>query len=320
MNTTELTLEILKKCPNGISGETIAEELGLSRNAVWKAIGELRANGFTVEASSGRGYLLKGEKYITVPLLEKYLNMKHPLYTYRSASSTNDLAKAGAEAGAEEGSVFIADSQTSGRGRTGKSFYSPDGTGIYMTIVLRPKMAATEALKITTCAAVAVADAIFEVTGKRLGIKWVNDLFCDNKKVCGILTEASFNMETGGLNYALLGIGIDVFAPKDGFGELSDIAGALYPYSDNTAELRCRIAGAVCNKFFEYYNDMEAGELFEKYRSRLFILGKKITVIKGAEKHAATVLGLEKDYKLIVRYQNGEVESLSSGEISIIPD
>lgn len=318
--TSALTLEILQKSPDGISGEKIAEKLGVSRNAVWKAITELRSEGFSIEASSGRGYRLTGERYMTAEGVCKYLKSNLQVQVFRSVSSTNDLAKAAAESGADEGSVYIAETQFSGRGRTGRSFYSPEGTGIYMSIVLRPKMEAAEALSITTCAAVATADAIYEVTGKEVGIKWVNDLFCDSKKISGILTEAAFDMETGGLSYAVLGIGIDVFAPKDGFGDLDNIAGALYPYSDNSAELRCRLAAAVCDRFFYCYSNMDSKDLFERYRKRLFVIGKSVTVIRGGERRSATVLGLENDYKLTVKYLNGDVESLSSGEISIIPE
>lgn len=302
------------------SGQQIAAKLGVSRNAVWKAIGELRDEGFLIEGTSGRGYKLCGEKYMSESLMRKYLKRELPITLLKSTASTSDLAKAAAEDGAPEGSVFIAETQLSGRGRTGKSFYSPPGTGIYMSMVLRPSMPATEALKITTCAAVAVSEAIEEVTGKRASIKWVNDLFYNNLKICGILTEASFNMENGGLNYAVLGIGINVLAPKDGFGELSHIAGALMPYSENAGEIRSRLAAAICDTFLKKYTQMNSTELFEGYRRRLFVYGKKVSVINGANIRSATVLGIEKDYKLIVRYENGEVESLSSGEISIIPE
>jgi BirA family biotin operon repressor/biotin-[acetyl-CoA-carboxylase] ligase len=320
VTSADLIHEILKVNPDGISGERIAETLGISRNAVWKAIEELRRRGAIIDGASGRGYRLTGERFISEPLMRKYLGASVPLHVYESITSTNDIAKSEAENGAVEGSLYIAESQSAGKGRTGKSFWSPSGTGIYMSIVLRPSIPASEALMITTCAAVAVSEALEELTGKGMSIKWVNDIFYEKKKICGILTEASFNMETGGLNYAVLGIGVDLFAPKDGFGELSSVAGSLYPYRENTGDIRSQTAAAIYEKFFMHYRSNDADYLFANYRQRLFILGRQIGVLRQGKVRSAVVLGIEKNYNLIVRYENGDVESLSSGEISIIPE
>ncbi len=320
MTTSEGVLTLLKSNSSGISGEKIASVLNVSRNAVWKAIEELREKGYIIEAASGRGYKLIACRFMNLGTLQECFPKGVDITFYDSVDSTNDRAKQSAEKGCAEGSVFIAEMQTKGKGRTGKSFYSPDGTGIYMSIVLRPSMPAGEALKITTCAAVAVSEAVEKLCDKHLGVKWVNDLFLGSKKVCGILTEASFNMESGGLNYAVLGIGVDVFEPKDGFGELADIAGALYPFRENTGDIRCRLAAEIYGRFFDLYASMGSDELFEKYRRRLFILGRRISVLRSGSVRPAVVLGIEKNYNLIVRYESGEVESLSSGEISIIPE
>ena len=320
MTTSEGVLTLLKTNSSGISGEKIASVLNVSRNAVWKAIEELRVKGYIIEAASGRGYKLTACRFMNLGTLQECFPKGVDITFYDSVDSTNDRAKQSAEKGCAEGSVFIAETQTRGKGRIGKSFYSPEGSGIYMSIVLRPKMPAAEALKITTCAAVAVSEAIESVTDQKVGIKWVNDLFIGKKKICGILTEASFNMENGGLDYAVLGIGVDVFSPRDGFGELDSIAGAIFPFTENTGELRCRLAAEIYERFFDLYAYMGNDELFEKYRRRLFIIGRRISVLRSGSVKPAVVLGIEKNYNLIVRYENGEVESLSSGEISIIPE
>ena len=312
--------DVLRNTDDYVSGEKLAASLGVSRTAVWKVIKELRENGFVIDASTWLGYKLLSEKYLDADAIKKYL--KHSYIdpqVYRSVSSTNTLAKAAAENGAAEGTLLLADSQSAGRGRVGKSFYSPGGSGLYMSMILRPQMSASDALRITACAAVSTAEAIEEVTGVSTGIKWVNDLFVGNKKVCGILTEASFNMESGGLDYAVLGIGINVFEPERGFGELSNIAGSLFQSTVCSSDIKCRIAAAVMDRFFERYESLSDDLLLREYRERLFILGKKIYVLRHGISLEAVVLDIDSAFRLLVQYANGEREYLSSGEISIIP-
>lgn len=312
---------ILRDSGEYVSGESIAAKLNVSRTAVWKAIAELRENGFDIEASTKRGYKLCCERYLDADEIKKYLRHRGVIpRVYRSVDSTNTLAKAEAERGVGEGLLILADSQTAGRGRIGKSFYSPDGTGLYMSLLLRPSLAAKDALRITACAAVSTAEAIEEVTGVCASIKWVNDLFFNNKKVCGILTEGSFNLESGGLDYAVLGIGINVFESEGGFGELSSIAGALLPRGELSADLKCRLAAAVCDRFFDRYESIQSDELVRAYRNRLFILGRGVWVLKNGERLKATAIDVDSEFRLCVKYEDGTSEYLSSGEISIIPE
>lgn len=319
-SSAKIVAEMLRADGGYVSGEKLAESLGLSRTAVWKMIKELRAEGFKIEASTKRGYKLTGEKYLNEELIKKYLRRSEIIpQVYRSIVSTNTVAKAMAEDGCPEGTLLLADHQSGGRGRIGKQFFSPDGVGLYMSLVLRPKMSASDALRITACAAVSTAEAIEEVTGITMGIKWVNDLFMGNKKVCGILTEASFNIENGGLDYAVLGIGINVFDPKGGFGELSNIAGALLPYTDDTCDLRCQLAAAVADRFFDRYENLSNEELLADYRKWLFILGKQIHVLRNGDMIPATAINVDERFRLEVEYADGRTDMLDSGEISIIP-
>ena len=215
--------EVLKELENNkgdyISGGQLADNLGVSRNSVWKAIKALEKSGYEINAIPNKGYCL-AEKNDILSSYSIKQHLKNPhldISVFSSVTSTNTILKEMAEQGAKEGTVIIAEEQTAGRGRTGKQFYSPKGTGIYISILLRPDIPAEESLFLTTSAAVATARAIEDVSDKRALIKWVNDIYLEDKKACGILTEGAFNVETGKLDYAIVGIGINVCIPDGGF-------------------------------------------------------------------------------------------------------
>ncbi len=230
--------------------------------------------------------------------------------------STNSLLKELAKQGAREGTVIIADSQTGGRGRYDRKFHSPKGCGIYMSILLKPTLPATDSVLITAAAATAVSEAVLKVSGKTTQIKWVNDLLLDNKKICGILTEGSLNTETGGFNWAVLGIGINVYEPQEGYhSEIKSIAGAVTDKKEES--LRNRLAAEIINCFYKYYKNLESREFLKDYRLKSCVLGKKITVIKNNSSPEALALEIDNNCRLLVEYENGEKEYLSSGEISI---
>ena len=216
-----------------LSGEQLASSLGVSRNAVWKAIQKLEEAGHKIRAVPKRGYTLAPESdVLTVQSVSRFLDTDMSVYlqVQTEVTSTNTLLKAQAEQGAPEGTVLIAESQTAGKGRLGRHFTSPPGTGIYFSLLLRPHCTAEKSLFITTTAAVAVCEAIEQVTGLNPQIKWVNDVYLNEKKVCGILTEASVDFENGGLNWAVLGIGINIAVPEDGFPEeIRSISLSAYP-------------------------------------------------------------------------------------------
>ncbi len=311
--------ELMNKRGQFLSGEQLAAELSVSRSAIWKAIGQLRSEGYPIEAATNRGYRLTGGDVLSREGIHRYL--KDPdldVHVYGSVGSTNTLLKAWAEDGCSEGTVAVAEEQSAGRGRRGRSFYSPKGTGIYLSILLRPEGTAEAALPITTTAAVAVAETIEEFSGKAAQIKWVNDVCLDGKKVCGILTEASVDVESGGLHYAIVGIGINALRPADGFPkELQDVAGAVFDTCDRP-DLRCRLAAALLDRFFVHYRALGSDECFEAYRRRCLVLGKRVTVFAGgAAAGEAEVLELERDYSLRVRYDDGQIASLNSGEVSV---
>lgn len=301
------------------SGAEIAQQLGVSRNAVWKAVRQLQSEGHGIDGVTNRGYSLRPDSgVVTEPGIRKYLRHRELSITvYPTVSSTNTLLKKAAEEGAPEGTVFVAEEQTAGRGRMGRSFYSPSGTGIYFSILLRPKLRASDSLLITTGAAVACAQALEEVSGAGTQIKWVNDIYAAGKKVCGILTEASMDLESGGVHYAVLGIGVNLLQPQGGFPEdIRDKAGALFS-RDQDGDIRCRIVAAVLDRFLEFYDHLAEKPFLEEYRRRSLLTGAAVDVIRGDTVTPATVEGIDEDFALIVRYADGRVEHLGSGDVSV---
>lgn len=221
-----------------VSGAQLARELGVTRNSVWKAVNALRREGYHIDATTNRGYALSHEDdLLSASGIRRFLPADAPLFpTVRKClDSTNAEALRRAVDGAPEGTVIVAEEQTAGRGRRGRSFFSPAGTGIYLSILVRPALAAERAHLLTCSAAVAVAEAIEACAGVDASIKWVNDVYCRGKKVAGILTEGSFDLEGGVLQHAVVGIGVNVRPPHAGFpAEIAERAGAVLPASDAT--------------------------------------------------------------------------------------
>ncbi len=235
---------------------------------------------------------------------------------FESCNSTNTLAKEYAENGAPEKTVIIAQEQSAGRGRMGRSFFSPDKTGLYMSIVLRPQIKAQKALEITTAAAVAASRVIERVSNSDIKIKWVNDIYADMKKVCGILTEASIGAD-GNLNYAVLGIGVNLFAPDGGFpDDIRELAGSVYNCGYDEA-VKAEFTAMLIDEFFALYPFVGENSFVDEYKSRSLIPGLNIYVISGEKKIPATALEICDDYSLLVELADGSRRVLNSGDVSI---
>ena len=236
---------------------------------------------------------------------------------FDTIDSTNTAAKKYAIEGLEEGLVVISSHQTAGRGRMGRRFSSPDNTGIYMSILLKPQINPENTVLITTAAAVAVSKAIEKLSGKKTDIKWVNDILIDSKKVCGILTEGQINPSGKGIDFAILGIGINVYSPENGFDEdIKDIAGFIFEQENEN--LKSKLIAEILNNFSFYYNNILEKEYFDYYKSHCFVIGKEVFVLKnGKTELDGTVLDLDKDFRLSVKLKNGEEKYISSGEISV---
>lgn len=306
------------------SGEELAARLAVSRTAVWKAVNSLRKEGYEIQAVQNKGYSLSvSTDILSIQGVEKYLNPEHSyieLEILTDIGSTNDYLREKAAQGKGEGYAVVAGAQTRGKGRTGRSFYSPADTGIYLSLLLRPKdCGPAQAVKFTTMAAVAACEAIEKVSHRSPQIKWVNDIYIDGKKVSGILTEASVSLENGSLEYVLLGIGINVYPPEKGFPqELRETAGSVF--QERKSDGKNQLAAGFLNRLMDIYTKEEIGEYAEEYRKRSMVLGKRIQILTSEGEKGARALEIDKDCRLLVEYEDGNRELLRAGEIRIRPE
>ena len=240
------------------------------------------------------------------------------LLWYDRIDSTNTRAQELARQGAAHGTVLIADHQTGGRGRRGRSFHSPAGVGIYMSVILRPNCAPQVLMHLTCAAAVALCDAVEAATSIRPGIKWTNDLVCGSKKIAGVLTELGFN-SSGNVDYAVIGIGINCCQQKDDFPEdIRNIAASLASVTDKSVD-RAKIAAAMLDALYRMDQNLLTGkvEILERYRTDCITLGKEICVVRGDHIRHGIALDIDCDGALLVRYADGTTETINSGEVSI---
>ena len=278
-----------------ISGEQLAQTLGVSRAAIHKAAAALTTQGYTLEAAPRRGYRLLGGDPFCADAVGEY---PAPVYVHERLDSSNQTAKRLALAGAPHGTLVLAGQQSAGRGRMGRRFESPAGKGIYLSLVLRVPVPASEALGVTVGAAVAVARAVQKLCGIELGIKWVNDLYYQGKKVCGILTEAGTSVESGLLEWLVVGIGLNLTTTPAAPVGRAALAGAI-----------ARELLALCPAF----------DCLDEYRSRCFVPGHWVTVCTAAETYAARAIAIDDNGALLVEREGGRRAALQHGEVSIRP-
>lgn len=300
-----------------VSGTALAKELGVSRNAIWKWINNLRENGYDIE-STKKGYILSesNDQFSKSGILAEVKRENISLEFFDSIDSTNLYAMSMAERSVQPFSVVVANEQTAGMGRNGRKFYSTKDKGIYVSLLIRPFDDVSQNMKITTAACVGVARAIKEVANIETQIKWVNDIYLDGKKVGGILTRAVTDMETGKLSHIIVGIGVncrEMQFPKD----IEDIATNI---PGNFS--RNQLCASIIDNVYNIMDEIVEKDFQEEYKSRSMILGKKILVHKNIQNNMnngipATAIDLSNNYGLIVEYENGQRETLISGEISI---
>ncbi|MDR3207244.1 MAG: biotin--[acetyl-CoA-carboxylase] ligase [Oscillospiraceae bacterium] len=306
-----------------LSGEELSRRLGVTRAAVWKAVEALRAEGYVIASRTRVGYRLAARPDNLSP--EEITRFGGadafpgaPLYCYACVEgSTNQLAKELALSGAPHGTAVIADTQTGGRGRFGRPFFSPPGRGVYLSLIARPGWPPERYGLLTILTAAAVSDAVEAVCGRRPAVKWVNDLLLDGLKIAGILTELSFEGESGQVDSAVIGIGLN------GNGttfpdELTGIAGSLEMAAGRpvvraqlAAQLLCRLA----DMFRLREEDIPAR--VARYRADCVTLGRTVTVTRGERREQGQALALEDDGALRVRFGDGRVEAVRSGEVTL---
>ena len=297
----------------------LAERLGVSRAAIWKAVQSLREEGHGISAGSNRGYCLLPESdvlsragispYLKSPLAPQMLTV------LQECESTSDLAGQLARSGAPAGTAVLAGHQTRGKGRRGKSFYSPPG-GLYLSMVLQPSLPVSENSFLTIAAAVAVCRGVREVCNLELSIKWVNDLFWKGNKVGGILTEATADLEGGTLQNAVVGVGLNIWFQDPLPSELDGVATALY-VKKPAGELRCRLAAAILNQLYALEEAPKTA--LNEYRALSFLPGHRIQVLTGKRTGPAKALAITDEGCLLVEYPDGRRDALASGEVRILP-
>ena len=304
-----------------ISGEEIAKTLNISRTSIWKAINSLRNEGYVINAVTNKGYsLATNTDFISKEGISLYLNKSCSdieIYNYKTISSTNEIAKNLALSGAKHGTVVISEEQTAGKGRLGRSFYSPANTGIYMSIILRPNLTAMDSVLITTSSSVIICESIKKVTGIDCQIKWINDIYLNNKKVAGILTEASTNFESGTIDYIILGIGINFNQPKDDFpDELKSIASSLFNNNNNNIN-RNMLCAEIISNILDMIPRIKNYDFISEYKKRSIVLNQEIIYISSGISSKGKAININCDGSLVVEHDDGSIKILNSGEVSI---
>lgn len=304
-----------------LSGQELSRTLGISRAAVWKAVEVLRRQGYDIEARTGRGYRLVGAPdLLTQETVERYLIRPRDNFRVLSETdSTNSACRRLALEGAPDGTVVLADCQTAGRGRRGRSFQSPAGKGLFFSILWRPDCAPEQLLPLTALSAVAVCRAIRQVCGAQAQIKWPNDLVLSGRKLAGILTEMALEGESGHVSHVVVGIGVNVHQRLTDFdGEVAQIATSL-DLALGGSVCRAQLAAALLEEMEILRREVlfAPEKWLAEYRAACLNIGKTVQLIWGEEREPAQALAVDDRYGLVVRHRDGRVETLRSGEVSV---
>lgn len=305
--------ELSEKQGEYVSGQTLANRANVSRNAVWKAVNALKKDGCDILSVTNRGYMLvSGGALLSEAEISAYLGENVLVRVFKSIDSTNNEAKRMLSDGFSGKAIIVANEQTAGRGRLGRSFYSPGSTGIYFTVIVTPDSSLADASLITAAAAVAVVRTLKRFTDKNIGIKWVNDIYIGKKKICGILTEAVTDLENGSLSGLAVGIGINLSTEKFP-EEISETASSV---GIKNAD-RGLIAAKTAKELFTLTENLLSPEFIEEYKALSIVTGKDITYFKDGKEYAARAVDIDSRGGLVVSLPDGEKTTLRGGEISV---
>ena len=353
MTTKEKVLQRLAEARGqALSGEALAAECDVSRAAIWKAVNTLRNEGCSIEGTPNGGYILSDDDIFSSELFVKTFSKLFSDFSdshiecFKEIDSTNTYAKRIlAECGTLRGAdgkltdagkkyhraIFVAEKQTAGRGRLGRTFVSPEKSGIYFSLIYAPEGGIKDPARLTACSAVAVCRAIKKLYNYDAQVKWINDIFANGKKICGIGTEGITNFESGLIEAAIIGIGVNVNQDKNAFsGELGKIAGSLeeaFKEKNIAAKLnRCNIAAQIAGEVFSILEEDKKSaaahrKIIEEYKNASLLIDKKITVFPliGDKKssYKATAIDIDENAGLVVKLSDGETRTLHSGEVSL---
>ena len=317
----EEILRLLRSADGYISGQELCNRFGVSRTAVWKAINQLKEAGYEIEAQQNKGYrLMAAPDLMTEAEIKSLMHTewvaKEVLY-FDTIDSTNTKAQELAEKGYPSGTLVVADKQESGKGRRGRSWVSPSGTGIFMTLMIKPDINPNNASMLTLVAALAVAKAITSVTGEEALIKWPNDIVVNSKKVCGILTE--MNAQFDYINHIVVGIGINVH--NESFPEeISQMASSLMIEAGGKRFHRAQIIAETMSYFEQYYDTFlktqDLSALVMEYDELLVNMNKSVRVLDPKEPFDGKAMGITPKGELIVDTWESR-KLVSSGEVSV---
>jgi len=318
-------LEILRKKPEGyLSGEEISRQLSVSRTAIWKHMQTLKQAGYEIEAHPRRGYRLKNLPDLLLPdEIRDTLNTKRvgreKIYYFSDIASTNNEAKRQANLGCPEGSIILSEAQNGGRGRLSRNWFSPSGKGIWLSVVLRPPFNPYDAPKCTLLTAVAVTKAIRRVAQVECGIKWPNDILYQGKKMVGILTEMSAEIDA--INYVVIGMGINVNIGEQDFpAELKDIATSLSIVVGHDIS-RLTLLSAVLTELEQAYDSViQQGfsEMLDEWRELSVTLGQNVNVVGSGREFSGIAVDIDHDGALLVQTEEA-LERVLAGDVSIRP-
>lgn len=315
----ELVLNYLEENRGAyVSGGDIAKALGVSRNAVWKVIKALESEGYKLQKSTKLGYkLLEENDELTASGINRYLKVDlSKIEIFDELESTNSYLMQKGSLGEECGCLAIAKEQTGGRGRKGRSFFSPSG-GVYFSLLIRPDKEFKGGPYLTCMAAVSVMEAIKEVYQIDCGIKWVNDIYIGDKKCAGILTEASIDFESGSISHAVVGVGINILEPEGGYPkEIKKIACAI---NESIPDGKNRLVATIVNKLYENIEwfDMDKSNVMDRYKAGSILIGKKVIVKRESGDKTARCITITDEGYLVVEYADGVQEELFFGEVSL---
>ena len=314
-------LEKLKQSEDFISGQEISKEFHITRAAIWKYINILREDGYNIESVPSKGYrLVSLPDILSYEEIKEYLKtdfMGRSIYYFNSIDSTNKKAKEVAQ-DEQEGTVIIAEEQTAGKGRMGRSWVSPKGKGIWMSLILKPTMEPMKVPKLTLIGAAAVHKALENMKIKAQ-VKWPNDVLIDGKKICGILTEMSGELNM--VNYVIMGIGINVnLDEKDIPDQLKDKATSLKISTGkeiNRKELTANILNEFEKLYISFKEKDQMNEVLKICRENSILLGEEVKIIRGNDVRIGKAIDINENGELLIKFEGDKVESIIAGEVSL---
>ncbi|MBE6830379.1 MAG: biotin--[acetyl-CoA-carboxylase] ligase [Ruminococcaceae bacterium] len=319
MSTKDEILKYLQKHNDYVSGEELSEQLLVSRTAVWKHVNTLRSAGYEIESVTNRGYrLISSPDQITPELILSGLETKtlgKTVFSFDSIDSTNAQAKRQALSGAPNGSLFIAERQTGGKGRLGRAWESPSGTGLWFSVLLRPDSLPVQVTGITLLAGLAVCRAIRKQTKAPAMIKWPNDIVIGSKKVCGILTEMAAEIDR--IEYVVVGIGINV--NMENFPDELSVKATSLRMECGRPVARAGLLQEILKEFEEILcDDIDRPEaILAEYKTLCVSLNRTVGFTRNEEPVTATAVDISPAGELIVRCEDGSLLSINAGEVSV---